>query len=525
MRAAIYVRVSKDEQTRNFSLPTQRAACQEYAAANGMTVVAELADDETGATLSRSGMAELRGMVQAHQIDAVIVYGVDRLHRDLVNQVLIRREIQRAGVAIHYVRRGELKDTPEDRFTDNIEAAVAEYERERIRERTMRGTQGKVKAGKVPGGGLPKYGYTYEGSGRERELVIDPAQAAIVREIHERYGAGENVRAIQVDLTERQVPTWADLHGGRNRKRRQPGAWDQGTIYDILRDEAYAGTYQAFRNVVRDERQQRRPPAGWVAVPCPAIISRELWEANQQQLDAGRKLSPRGMRRFYLLRQRLRCGVCGGALVGATQMRANGREHRYYKCVNRDAATALPCDLPYVPGPRADAEVWATVRALYGDQALVLQGLERLQAQAAAAAEQQHETQADLSQQLSGVQQRIDRLLDRLSQLTSVDPRDIERQLAPLNAQRADIERRLAASAAAPVDPPPPALVQALTEQYDAFQRGLERAEQDPEAQQRVIELCDVRATIVRRGHQLIALVTTPIVVEPATCILRDDLV
>lgn len=524
LRAVIYTRVSRDEQVRNFSLATQLAACQQYANSHDMHVVAELADDETGATLDRTGLKELLHLVTTRQVDAVIVYSVDRLHRDLINQVLVRRDIQKAGVAIHYVRRGELKDTPEDRFTDNIEAAVAEYERERIRERTMRGTKGKVESGKVPGGGLPKYGYTYKGERRDRELVIDPVQAAIVKEICERYYNGDTVRQLQVDLTERGVPTWADLYGRRNRKKRQPGEWDQGTIYDILHDEAYAGTYQAFQTRQHNEKQQGRSPDEWIGVPCPAIISREMWEQNQRRLKQGRKTSPRSMRRFYLLRGRMRCGVCGGAIVGATQQRPSGHEHRYYKCVNMHKKTATECSLPYIQGDKIDDGAWVIVRELFTDRERVEYAIRMLQ-------EQQHESQqtviderAELERQRDIVQRQIDTLLASIAKISIIDPRDIERQIAPLYAQRNDIERKIHALVDAPVTPLPPIVNLVLT-RYDALAQGIREADADKHERLRVVELLDVQVTVVIEKPYMKALIYTPLQAEPGTCILRDDLV
>jgi DNA invertase Pin-like site-specific DNA recombinase len=54
-QAAIYVRVSRDEQAKNYSLPTQKAGCEQYAAQHHLTVIATCVDDETGATTERPG--------------------------------------------------------------------------------------------------------------------------------------------------------------------------------------------------------------------------------------------------------------------------------------------------------------------------------------------------------------------------------------------------------------------------------------------------------------------------------------
>jgi DNA invertase Pin-like site-specific DNA recombinase len=78
MRAIIYVRASTDEQGDSFSLPSQIDACRTYATERGMQVVAELQDVQSGAVLERPGLARVRELARQRQIDAVIVYSLDR---------------------------------------------------------------------------------------------------------------------------------------------------------------------------------------------------------------------------------------------------------------------------------------------------------------------------------------------------------------------------------------------------------------------------------------------------------------
>lgn len=444
-RAAIYTRVSRDEQATNYSLPTQERECRDYATRHSLTVVAVLRDDETGATLERAGLAELRDLVRRKQIDAVIAHSTDRLHRDMVNQLLIRRELQAAGVAIHYVRRGELHDTPEARFTDNIEASVAEYERERIRERTMRGTRGKAEAGRVIGGGLPKYGYRYEGERREKQLVIDEHQAAIVAELFRRYDGGESVAAICRDFSARGVPSWSDIHRVI-RKQRQ--GWDESAMYGILRDEAYAGTAQQMRHVVRGGKLRGRDKQHWIAVPCPAIISRDLWQRVQGRLDSGIKLSPRKTRRHYLLRGLIRCGACGYALIGATTMRpARGTEDSYYKCSHNDRRAIDRCDAPFLPVALADDAAWALLERLLERDSLEA-ALKRRRDQPAQDAATQR--RAALERDAAAVQAESDRWLQTFAR-GYLDERQLDEKMQPLLKRRDAIAAELAT-----LDTPPP---------------------------------------------------------------------
>jgi site-specific DNA recombinase len=79
--AAIYARVSTEDQGKGFSIPTQIEACQKLAEREGYTVPeTHLLIDEglSGTTMDRPGLRRLRALVTTKAIAAVIVYDPDR---------------------------------------------------------------------------------------------------------------------------------------------------------------------------------------------------------------------------------------------------------------------------------------------------------------------------------------------------------------------------------------------------------------------------------------------------------------
>src|SRR5689334_594675 len=92
-RAIIYVRVSTDEQADNNSLTTQIAACEQYAAQHGYSVVATFQDVMSGAKLDRPGLSKVRELLRMRTIDVLIVYSSDRLTRNLAHSLLLRDEL------------------------------------------------------------------------------------------------------------------------------------------------------------------------------------------------------------------------------------------------------------------------------------------------------------------------------------------------------------------------------------------------------------------------------------------------
>jgi site-specific DNA recombinase len=78
-QAAIYSRVSTDEQVKGYSLQTQVDACLAYAEERAYEVTATFSDDYTGAAIDRPGLNDLRDFITRNPLDVVIVYDIDRL--------------------------------------------------------------------------------------------------------------------------------------------------------------------------------------------------------------------------------------------------------------------------------------------------------------------------------------------------------------------------------------------------------------------------------------------------------------
>jgi site-specific DNA recombinase len=126
--AAIYVRVSTEDQGKGFSIPTQIDACQKLAEREGYTVPeGHILVDEgiSGTTMERPGLRQMREFVHAQAIAAVIVYDPDRLSRNLGHQLLLAEEFERAGVKLLIVSH-PLEQGPEGWLFFQMRGALAE---------------------------------------------------------------------------------------------------------------------------------------------------------------------------------------------------------------------------------------------------------------------------------------------------------------------------------------------------------------------------------------------------------------
>src|SRR5262245_39897170 len=110
-RAIALSRVSTDEQGKGYSPETQLEACRRYAATNGLTIVKEFDERYSGATpiAERPEGRKLAAMLRAREADAVIVYCVDRLSRDIVDLLTTVREWLRARIEVHSCDVGKVE--------------------------------------------------------------------------------------------------------------------------------------------------------------------------------------------------------------------------------------------------------------------------------------------------------------------------------------------------------------------------------------------------------------------------------
>lgn len=157
--AAIYARVSTKKQAREgFSLESQIKACRKKANELGITNIVEYTDETSGTTLNRPGLLKLRKEIKNGTIDIVICYDQDRLSRKLGQQLFITEEFEKFCKKLVFVY-GDYKHSVDGRLSYLIKGAIAEYEREKILERCMRGKKEKFLKGEITNSHL--FGYKY----------------------------------------------------------------------------------------------------------------------------------------------------------------------------------------------------------------------------------------------------------------------------------------------------------------------------------------------------------------------------
>src|ERR1700704_3761100 len=149
MKVAIYLRVSTDRQTTD----SQAVELHEYCARRGWSDVTEFSDTASGAKFSREGLDALMRDVRRHRIDAVVAYKLDRLGRSLPHlaQMIGEMTAHRGAVIIPAQGIDTSASNPASQLQLNILMAVAEFEREIIRERVNSGLRAAKARGAILG--------------------------------------------------------------------------------------------------------------------------------------------------------------------------------------------------------------------------------------------------------------------------------------------------------------------------------------------------------------------------------------
>src|SRR5688500_13660895 len=144
MKAAIYARVSTlDQEPEN-----QLAELRRYIEARGWTAVEYVDHGVSGTKERRPALDRLLSDAKRRRFDVLVCWRLDRLGRNLKHLVTLIEELQSLGIAFVSLGEGIDCTTPAGKLQLHILAALAEFERERIRERVLAGLQRARNQGK-----------------------------------------------------------------------------------------------------------------------------------------------------------------------------------------------------------------------------------------------------------------------------------------------------------------------------------------------------------------------------------------
>lgn len=312
-KVAIYARVSTTNQAEEgYSIDGQIDSLEKYCEAMGWDVYNKYIDAGfSGGSLNRPEMTNLINDVKNGLFDTVLVYKLDRLSRNVRDTLYLIKDVFNTN-KIDFVSIQENIDTSSAMGTLflTLLSAIAEFEREQIKERMQLGKLGRAKSGKSMMWSKTSYGYDY--IKETGTLSVNPYQALIVRKMFEWYLSGMSITKLRDTLNEQY---------GQDKE------WNYRTVRVILSNPVYCG-YNQFKGQIFPGTHE-------------AIISEEDFNKTQEEIKtrqrtAAQRFNPRPFQAKYMLSGIAQCGYCSAPLAIKLGMkRKDGTRLVKYECKQR----------------------------------------------------------------------------------------------------------------------------------------------------------------------------------------------
>jgi site-specific DNA recombinase len=466
-RVATYERVSSEDQRERETIKTQTdEIARRLASQPGVELVGRYVDDGVSGTVPIADRPDGRRLLQdatAGRFEEIWVYKVDRLGRDAVDLLVVRRRLDALGIALVSVVEGQ-----PDLLGYDVQAVVADHYRREFARRSADGMNRAAREGRYTGGIRPD-GYRVEGHQASARLVPDDAivwgdlsAADLVRQIYERIALGGwSCRQVAAELNTLGVPTAYAREGRGVRGKSTQNFWRPGRIRNMVTYPVYKGQLQYGRRTNKRDREV-------ITAPIAGLVSPALWQAAQDALAANQRI-PKNTRRTYLLRGVVKCGLCGLTYVGSWSNNAG-----WYRCGGQlleRGPLAGRCPGCAIRTDRIDPAVWDDITAYLrspGDVLDQLDGTGEREAQGAVA-----------KAESITLQRALDRLEAQRKQAIGLNIRgrlhdgELDVELDRIEGERAALEARVAAAEAPVTEAVPQEVYDLLSEVRGRLDAGL----------------------------------------------------
>ncbi len=383
----LYTRVSTEMQIDGYSLEAQKQLLIDEAKHRGFTIIGEYSDEgKSGKNIS--GRPEFQRMLNdiadetKEHADYVFVFKLSRFGRNAADTLSSVRTMKKYNTSLLCVKDGLDSGTSTGNLMIAVLAAVAEIERENIREQTMAGREQKARDGKWNGGFAP-YGYMLVADSALgiKKLVINE-EAELIRLIYKKYA--------ETTLGYNGVAKWLD-ENGYTKEIRQNGTLENisgNFVKSVLDNPVYMGkiAYGRRRNEkikgTDDEYHVIAQPKDSYELYNgihEAIIDEELWltvEAKRSK-NAFKRPKTHSLEHEHIFSGLLKCPECDAPMYGVVnrKKKKKGKDEYYsdlwyYHCKNRKMVTGHKCSYKkHIRQEQINAEILAIIKTAMSDEA------------------------------------------------------------------------------------------------------------------------------------------------------------
>ena len=309
------------------STSAQIRACREFAEHSGMEIYKIYSDEAISGTEektdARQQYQKLLADARRHCFEMILIHKYDRIARSLEEHVRLSAFMKKEKIPIVAVAQN-FGDSIEGDFAKQMMWVLSEYYSKNLSKETKKGHRELALKG-LHNGGVPPFGYDVV----DRHYVINETEAAYVRRMFDSVIKRQPHTQLIEELKSEGI------RGKRGKFLSYP------SIYEILRNEKYTGTYLYSIDEEADRMDRRtKPNAIRIDNAFPAIISKKTFKEVQEIMDS-RKM--KGKHSDYLCRGIVYC-TCG-AKMHATVWRIKGGRKHVYRCKDDCGMKPIPMEL------------------------------------------------------------------------------------------------------------------------------------------------------------------------------------
>lgn len=328
-RAYGYIRVSDvgDRGEQLISPELQETAIRDYCARRDYDLVGTVVDlNRTGTLWKRRAIEDSVRMVEAGDLDVVVVWKISRVARNTLDWAIAVDRVESAGGQIESATEPLDTSTSTGRFTRGMLAELAAFESARMGEEWKRVHQRRLDQG-LPHHGPARLGYTYT----HNAYVIDPVQAGIVRDLFARYNSGEGLG---------QLTAWLHAEGVTGARG---GPWSRFGVSYYLRSGFPAGRLHIHDPACRCGKKGGAC-GNRIHIPGahPPIIDEPTWQATQNTRVGRSTLPARSRVPVSRLAGVVICQGCGHPM----QLQSSNTRTRYAFICRTNRNTLDNCPAP-----------------------------------------------------------------------------------------------------------------------------------------------------------------------------------
>lgn len=400
VRAAIYIRVSTEEQAKNFSLKAQEEVVKEFAERKGYEIFDVYCDDGySGKDFNRPEVQRLLSDINKDKVDTILVWKVDRLSRNSADALALINNLLKPNNKKLIITSIDIDSSTSNGYMFiSLLSTFAEYERASINDRVNIGMQKRAEEGKWNGGQV----LGYDNDKVNKCLVINEKESKLVEEIFLLRAQGLGYKAIVNTLNKRGEVTKKD------KLFSIPG------VKLILENPVYIGMVKwgEYRDWNNKRRKGKSEPT-YVDGVHDAIIGKELWDKVQKvnKLQEETYSKNRNFKGDLFLTGVLKCPRCGAGTVMCKTKKRNGEGyHIYYMCQAYHSKGKSACSTNLIKKDIAEQKVLNIISEMVQDDEIVKSVIEKIDN------DKQHNFEP-LVKELKVYQSKLNSLLDNQAKL------------------------------------------------------------------------------------------------------------